>query len=79
MCDEQVSHRSADMAENSLIPPTAAPDIHAGQRWQVLTPNSWGLRHSPDSSWFYPVVPVLVQELKHDVRTVYIMPIIRNS
>lgn len=50
-----------------------------GQRWQVLTPNSWGLRHSPDSSWFYPVVPVLVQELKHDVRTVYIMPIIRNS
>lgn len=73
MCDEQVSHRSADMAENSPIPPTAAPDLHPGA---ALTAGSRGLRHSSGSSCFYPAIPILVQELQHDSRTVYIVPII---
>lgn len=79
MCDEQVSHRSADMTENSPIPPTAAPDLHPGA---MLTAGSRGLRHPPSSSWFYPVNPILVQELQHDSRTVYIvpiMPVIHNT
>lgn len=63
VCDEQVSHRSADMAENSPIPPTAAPDIHAGPALASADTEFLGSQTLPRFLLVLPSIPVLVQEL----------------